>query len=134
VPSGSQTAAVTQPGIGLAISAFTGTHIYHPESNCVVADPNRGNAHMWSCARATGLKSTSFLNNLRGPPLAFALPIRISREAPRAQLLNVLAPGGVMATILIFARMWRAWYRVLRYGTGLSWVDFVRFDLWLARG
>jgi hypothetical protein len=39
-----------------------------------------------------------------------------------------------MATILIFARMWRAWYRVLRYGTGLSWVDFVRFDLWLARG
>jgi hypothetical protein len=38
-----------------------------------------------------------------------------------------------MSTILIFARMWRAWYRVLRYGKGLSLVDSVRFGLWLAR-
>jgi hypothetical protein len=39
-----------------------------------------------------------------------------------------------MSTILIFARMWRAWYRVLRHGTGLSRVNSVRFGLWLARG
>jgi hypothetical protein len=39
-----------------------------------------------------------------------------------------------MSTILIFARMWRGWYRVLRYGKNLSVVDSVRFGLWLARG
>jgi len=39
-----------------------------------------------------------------------------------------------MSTILIFARMWKARYRVLRYGEGLSLVDSVRFGLWLARG
>jgi len=39
-----------------------------------------------------------------------------------------------MSTILIFARLWKAWYRVLRYGKNLSFVDSVRFGLWLARG
>jgi hypothetical protein len=42
--------------------------------------------------------------------------------------------GGVMSVILIFLRKWKGWYRVLRYGTGCSFVDSVRLGLWLARG
>jgi len=39
-----------------------------------------------------------------------------------------------MSTILIFTRMWKARYRVLRYGKGLSLVDSMCFGLWRARG
>ncbi len=39
-----------------------------------------------------------------------------------------------MSRILIFARMWRAWYRVLRNGQALSVLDSLRYGLWLARG
>ena len=36
--------------------------------------------------------------------------------------------------ILVFARKWNAWYRVLRYRKGFSFVESVRNGLWLARG
>ena len=42
--------------------------------------------------------------------------------------------GVVMSVILIFARKWNACYRVLRYRNGFSFVDSVRWGLWLARG
>jgi hypothetical protein len=42
--------------------------------------------------------------------------------------------GGIMSGILIFARIWKAWYRVLRHGQGLSVLDSLRYGLWLARG
>jgi hypothetical protein len=42
--------------------------------------------------------------------------------------------GGVMSVTLIFLRKWNGWYRVLHYGKGFSFVDSVRFGLWLARG
>ena len=39
-----------------------------------------------------------------------------------------------MSVILVLVRQWNAWYRVLRYGNGFSFVDSVRYGLWLARG
>jgi hypothetical protein len=39
-----------------------------------------------------------------------------------------------MSMILIFARKWNRWYRVLRYRTGFGRFDSVRYGLWLARG
>lgn len=39
-----------------------------------------------------------------------------------------------MSAILISVRKWNASYRVLRYRNGFSFVDSVRFGLWLARG
>lgn len=39
-----------------------------------------------------------------------------------------------MSVILILMRKWNAWYRVLRHGKGFSFVDSVRYGLWLARG
>lgn len=39
-----------------------------------------------------------------------------------------------MSVIFILVRKWNAWYRVLRYGNGFSFVDSVRYGLWLARG
>lgn len=41
--------------------------------------------------------------------------------------------GGVMSVILMFAREWVRWYRVLRYGKAFSFVASVRYGLWLAR-
>jgi hypothetical protein len=38
-----------------------------------------------------------------------------------------------MSSLLVFRRKWIAWYRVLRYGKGLGFVDSVRYGLWLAR-
>ncbi len=38
-----------------------------------------------------------------------------------------------MSVILIFARKWVPWYGVLRYGKAFSFVDSVRYGLWLAR-
>lgn len=39
-----------------------------------------------------------------------------------------------MSVTLIFLRKWNGWYRVLHYGKGFSFVESVRFGLWLARG
>jgi hypothetical protein len=39
-----------------------------------------------------------------------------------------------MSLILIFARKWVRWYRVLRYGKGFSFASSVRYGLWLALG
>ena len=39
-----------------------------------------------------------------------------------------------MSLILVFARKWAGWYRVLRYRKGLSFTDSIRYGLWLARG
>lgn len=38
-----------------------------------------------------------------------------------------------MPVIVMFARKWVHWYRVLRYGKGFSFVASVRYGLWLAR-
>ncbi len=38
-----------------------------------------------------------------------------------------------MSVILMFAREWVRWYRVLRYGKAFSFVASVRYGLWLAR-
>jgi hypothetical protein len=38
-----------------------------------------------------------------------------------------------MSVILMFARKWVGWYRVLRYGKEFSFSDSVRYGLWLAR-
>jgi hypothetical protein len=37
-----------------------------------------------------------------------------------------------MSSLLVLRRKWIAWYRVLRYGKGFSFVDSVRYGLWLA--
>ena len=39
-----------------------------------------------------------------------------------------------MSLALILVRKWNAWYRVLRHSKGFSFVDSVRYGLWLARG
>ena len=39
-----------------------------------------------------------------------------------------------MLIALARLRKWNAWYRVLRYRNGFSFVDSVRCGLWLARG
>ncbi len=39
-----------------------------------------------------------------------------------------------MSLILALVRKWAGWYRVLRYGKAFSFVDSIRYDLWLARG
>lgn len=39
-----------------------------------------------------------------------------------------------MSMILILVRKWNAWYRVLHDHHDFSFVDSVRFGLWLARG
>lgn len=39
-----------------------------------------------------------------------------------------------MSLILVFARKWVQWFRVLRYGQAFSFADSIRYGLWLARG
>ena len=39
-----------------------------------------------------------------------------------------------MSRILVFTRMWNACYRVLRRRNKFSFVESVRYGLWLARG
>jgi hypothetical protein len=39
-----------------------------------------------------------------------------------------------MSVVLTFGRKWVTWYGVLRYANAFSFVDSVRFGLWLARG
>jgi hypothetical protein len=39
-----------------------------------------------------------------------------------------------MSLILTFTRKWVGWYRVLRYAKAFSFVDSVRYGLWLAGG
>ena len=39
-----------------------------------------------------------------------------------------------MSLILVFARKWAGWYRVLRYRKAFSFADSIRYGLWLARG
>jgi hypothetical protein len=39
-----------------------------------------------------------------------------------------------MSMILVFTRKWNACFRVLRYGNGFSFVESVRYGLWLACG
>jgi hypothetical protein len=39
-----------------------------------------------------------------------------------------------MSLILLFGRKWVDRYRVLRYGKAFSFVDSIRYGLWLARG
>lgn len=39
-----------------------------------------------------------------------------------------------MPLILVFARKWVGSYRVLRYAKAFSFVDSIRYGLWLARG
>jgi hypothetical protein len=36
--------------------------------------------------------------------------------------------------MFVFTRKWNSWYRVLRYGYGFSFVESVRYGMWLARG
>ena len=38
-----------------------------------------------------------------------------------------------MSLILVFARKWVGWYRVLRYDKAFTFVASVRYGLWLAR-
>ena len=38
-----------------------------------------------------------------------------------------------MSVLLMFARKWVKWYRVLRYAKAFSFGDSVRYGLWLAR-
>jgi hypothetical protein len=37
-----------------------------------------------------------------------------------------------MSLILIFARTWVRWYRVLQYHKAFSFADSVRYGLWLS--
>jgi hypothetical protein len=39
-----------------------------------------------------------------------------------------------MSMILVFTRKWSACYRVLSHSNGFSFVESVRYGLWLARG
>ena len=39
-----------------------------------------------------------------------------------------------MSDVLIFVRKWNTWYRVLHHRKAFSFVDSVRYGLWLARG
>ena len=39
-----------------------------------------------------------------------------------------------ISLIVIFARRWNKWYRVLRHRKGFGLLDSVRYGLWLARG
>ena len=39
-----------------------------------------------------------------------------------------------MSVILTFASKWIRWYGVLRYAKAFSFVDSVRYGLWLASG
>ena len=39
-----------------------------------------------------------------------------------------------MSLILALVRKWVGWYRVLRYSKAFSFVDSIRYGLWLARG
>jgi hypothetical protein len=39
-----------------------------------------------------------------------------------------------MSLILALVRKWVGWYRVLRYDKAFSFVDSIRYGLWLARG
>ena len=41
--------------------------------------------------------------------------------------------GRVMPVILTFASKWVRWYGVLRYAKEISFVDSLRYALWLAR-
>jgi hypothetical protein len=38
-----------------------------------------------------------------------------------------------MSTILVFTHKWNACYRVLRHSNGFSFMESVRYGLWLAR-
>ena len=38
-----------------------------------------------------------------------------------------------MSRMLVLSRKWNSWYRVLRYHNGFSFMDSVRYGLWLAR-
>jgi hypothetical protein len=38
-----------------------------------------------------------------------------------------------MSLILVFARQWVRWYRVLRYDKAFTLLASVRYGLWLAR-
>jgi hypothetical protein len=68
------------------------------------------------------------LNNLCGVLLACALPINMPNRNARS------CSGGFMSLILVFARKWVGWYRLLRYRKAFSFADSIRFGLWLARG
>jgi hypothetical protein len=39
-----------------------------------------------------------------------------------------------MSVILVLVCKWNAWYRVLRYRNGFSFMDSLQYGLWLARG
>lgn len=39
-----------------------------------------------------------------------------------------------MSMMLVFTRNWNSWYGVLRYRNSFSFVESVRYGLWLARG
>jgi hypothetical protein len=39
-----------------------------------------------------------------------------------------------MSVVVDFARKWNGWYCVLRHSKGFTFVDSVRYGLWLARG
>jgi hypothetical protein len=39
-----------------------------------------------------------------------------------------------MSGILVFTRKWNACYRVLRYRNGFSFMESLRYGVWLARG
>lgn len=39
-----------------------------------------------------------------------------------------------MSLILVFARKWVGWYRLLRYRKAFSFAASIRYGLWLARG
>jgi hypothetical protein len=39
-----------------------------------------------------------------------------------------------MSMMLVFTRKWSSWYRVLRYRNEFTFIDSVRYVLWLARG
>jgi len=63
-----------------------------------------------------------------GVLLARALPINIRRRNARR------CSGGFMSLILVFARKWVGWYRLLRYRKAFSFAASIRYGLWLARG
>ena len=54
-------------------------------------------------------------------------------RALRQEFETASSSGGVMSVILTFASKWVRWYGVLRHAKEFSFVDSVRYGLWLAR-
>jgi hypothetical protein len=67
--------------------------------------------------------------------LATALRLDMSIHNCKPERLNFSgSAGGSMSGMLVFLQKWNACYRVLRHRNAFSFVNSIRFGLWLAQG